>query len=106
MSVREKQGLRILVERLALTDRAISPQTLMFEAITWDRSDRTSGRPAPLLFAHLISSHNRSELFWGYLLGAALMLLGAATELKLGVKAERQSLESISTPLQASGQAG
>ncbi len=64
------------------------------------------GVGAPLLFAHLISSHNRSELFWGYILGAVLMLLGAATELKLGVKAERQSLESISTPLQASGQAG
>ncbi len=59
------------------------------------------GVGAPLLFAHLISSRNRSELFWGYLLGAALMLLGAAAELKLGVKAERQSLESISTPLQA-----
>ncbi len=63
------------------------------------------GVGAPLLFAHLISSHNRSELFWGYLLGAALMLLGAATELKLGVNAERQSLESISTPLQAASQA-
>ncbi len=64
------------------------------------------GVGAPLLFAHLISSRSRSELFWGYLLGAALMLLGAATELKLGVKAERQSLESISTPLQAGGQSG
>lgn len=30
------------------------------------------------------------------------MLFGAGTELKLGVKAERQSLESISTQLQAS----
>ncbi len=60
------------------------------------------GVGAPLLFAHLISSGSRSQLFWGYLLGAALMLLGAGTELKLGVKAERQSLESISTPLQAS----
>jgi hypothetical protein len=32
------------------------------------------------------------------------MLLGAATEPKLGIKAERQSLESISRLLQASGQ--
>jgi MFS family permease len=62
------------------------------------------GVGAPILFAHLISSGNRSQLFWGYLLGAALMLLGAGTELKLGVNAERQSLESISTPLQASAQ--
>jgi MFS family permease len=60
------------------------------------------GVGAPMLFAKLISSGSRSELFWGYMLGAALMLLGAAAELTLGVKAERQSLESISAPLQAS----
>jgi MFS family permease len=60
------------------------------------------GVGAPMLFAKLISSGRRSELFWGYILGAALMLLGAFAELKLGVKAERQSLESISAPLQAS----
>jgi len=59
------------------------------------------GVAAPLLFAKLISSGSRSELFWGYILGAVLMLVGAATELKFGVDAERQSLESISTPLQA-----
>jgi hypothetical protein len=53
------------------------------------------------LFAKLISSGNRSELFLGYILGAALMLVGAGTELKFGVNAERQSLESISAPLQA-----
>jgi MFS family permease len=62
------------------------------------------GVGAPLLFAHLISSGNRSQLFWGYILGAVLMLLGAATELALGINAERQSLESISTPLQVSRQ--
>ncbi len=59
------------------------------------------GVGAPILFAKLISSGSRSELFWGYILGAALMLTGAGTELKLGIDAERQSLESISTPLQA-----
>lgn len=60
------------------------------------------GVGAPILFAKLIASGSRAELFWGYLLGAFLMLLGAATELVFGVNAERQSLESISTPLQAS----
>jgi MFS family permease len=63
------------------------------------------GVGAPILFARLISSGNRSELSWGYLLAAVLMLVGAATEATLGVNAERQSLESISTPLQAGGQA-
>lgn len=59
------------------------------------------GVGAPSLFAKLISSGSRAQLFWGYLLGAALMLLGAVTEWKLGVDAERQSLESVSKPLQA-----
>ncbi len=61
------------------------------------------GVGAPILFARLISSGNRMELFGGYILGALLMILGAGTEWKLGINAERQSLESISTPLQASG---
>jgi MFS family permease len=61
------------------------------------------GVGAPLLFSTLISSGNRAHLFWGYILGAFLMLLGAGTELKLGVDAERQPLESISQPLQSRG---
>lgn len=64
------------------------------------------GVGAPILFAKLISSGSRSELFWGYAAGAFLMILGAGTEWKLGVDAERQSLESISTPLQAGKAAG
>lgn len=56
------------------------------------------GVGAPMLFARLIASGSRSMLMGGYLLGAFLMLFGAATELKFGVKAERQSLESISKP--------
>ncbi|MBV9081817.1 MAG: MFS transporter [Acidobacteriaceae bacterium] len=59
------------------------------------------GVAAPSIFAHLIASNSREHLFWGYILGAALMIAGAITEAVLGVKAERQSLESISTPLQA-----
>ena len=59
------------------------------------------GVGAPSLFARLISSNDRNQLFWGYVLGAALMFAGAAAEVAFGVKAERQSLESISKPLQA-----
>jgi hypothetical protein len=40
-------------------------------------------------------------LFYGYLLGACLMIFAAAVEWMIGVKAERQSLESVSTPLSA-----
>jgi MFS family permease len=63
------------------------------------------GVGAPVLFSKLISSGSRPALFGGYLLGAVLMLAGAGTEFKLGVDAERQSLESVSEPIQARGQA-
>jgi MFS family permease len=59
------------------------------------------GVSAPLLFARLISSGSRIELSWGYFLGAFLMAAGAVAEAFLGVDAERQSLESISAPIQS-----
>lgn len=59
------------------------------------------GVGAPSLFAGLIASNSRTQLFWGYAASAGLMIGAAVVEVLLGVKAERQSLESISTPLQA-----
>jgi hypothetical protein len=38
-------------------------------------------------------------VLYGYLAGAALMVVAAGAEAVLGVKAERQSLESIAAPL-------
>jgi hypothetical protein len=40
-------------------------------------------------------------VFYGYLLGAALMGLGGVVALVLGVAAERRSLEDIAAPLTA-----
>ena len=60
------------------------------------------GVGAPALFGALIGTGSRMHVFYGYLVGAALMLLAAGTEWKLGVKAERQSLESICAPLTSS----
>lgn len=60
------------------------------------------GVGAPTLFGKLIQSGSRRHVTWGYLLAAALMLMGGLSEWKAGVKAERQSLESISEPIQAS----
>lgn len=57
------------------------------------------GVGAPALFGALIGTGSRTYLFYGYLLGAALMVSAAVMEWKFGVKAERQSLESISAPL-------
>jgi MFS family permease len=59
------------------------------------------GVGSPLLFGFLIASGSRSMLVWGYLLGAALMILGAIAEWAFGVEAAGKSLESISAPLQS-----
>jgi MFS family permease len=53
----------------------------------------------PLLFAHLIESGKTSHVFVGFMIGAVAMILGGIAELIFGVKAERQSLESIAQPL-------
>jgi len=57
------------------------------------------GVAAPLLYGYLIGTGSRLSVFWGYV-GAGLLMVGAAiVEAFLGIKAERQSLESISAPL-------
>jgi MFS family permease len=59
-----------------------------------------AGIVAPWLYGKLIESSAQS-VFYGYLVGAGMMLAGAIVELWLGVKAEGRSLESIATPLSA-----
>lgn len=61
----------------------------------------TGGLVAPALFGALIQSGSRNEVFAGYALGAALMIGAALVALKLGVAAERRSLEDIAAPLSA-----
>ncbi|HVC56810.1 MAG TPA: MFS transporter [Stellaceae bacterium] len=57
------------------------------------------GVAAPWLFGVLIGSGERGEVFVGYLFAAALMIAAAATELAIGVKAERLPLEAVARPL-------
>jgi MFS family permease len=59
------------------------------------------GVAAPALFGALIATGSRGALMWGYLGGAAFMLIAAAVEAWLGVAAERQSLEAVARPLSA-----
>jgi MFS family permease len=63
------------------------------------------GISGPLLFGHLIDSASASGditgIAPGYFLGAGLMIAGGIVEAVLGVRAERQSLESIAKPLTA-----
>jgi MFS family permease len=58
------------------------------------------GALGPVFYGHLIGNgSNRNMLFIGYLIGAAVMVVGGLVELALGIAAERQSLESIARPL-------
>jgi MFS family permease len=59
-----------------------------------------AGVAAPWLYGLLIQT-STTGIFYGYLFGALMMLLGAAAELWLGVKAEGRSLEQLATPLSA-----
>ena len=59
------------------------------------------GVGAPLLFGELIATGSRWNIGYGYLLGAALMLIAAGAEWAIGVEAAGKSLESISKPLQS-----
>jgi MFS family permease len=59
-----------------------------------------AGVLAPWLYAIMIET-SAASIFYGYLLGAGMMILGALVELVWGVQAERRSLESIALPLSA-----
>jgi MFS family permease len=57
------------------------------------------GVAAPALFGLLVGSGERGAVFLGYLFGAGLMIGAALVELAIGIKAERQPLESVARPL-------
>ena len=61
-----------------------------------------SGALGPVIYGALIGAgSDPTLLFWGYLLGAGVMILGGIVALIFGVAAERKSLEDIATPLNA-----
>lgn len=57
------------------------------------------GASAPLLFGALIQTGVAQNVFYGDLIGAVLMIGAGVVEIFFGVKAERQSLESVARPL-------
>jgi MFS family permease len=59
------------------------------------------GITGPLLFAHLVGTGKVGDTVVAFVIGAALMILAGLVELVIGVKAERQSLEDLATPLSA-----
>jgi MFS family permease len=55
----------------------------------------------PQVFSRLINTGSYQQVFYALGLGAVMMILGGIAELLFGLKAERQSLESIARPLTA-----
>jgi MFS family permease len=55
----------------------------------------------PQIFSRLINTGSFYQVFLALGLGAVMMILGGLAELVFGVRAERQSLESIARPLTA-----
>ena len=59
------------------------------------------GVAGPAIFGALIQTGSRTELLYGYLAGAALMLVAAGTVWRFGTDAERKPLEQVAPPLSA-----
>jgi MFS family permease len=60
------------------------------------------GAFGPWIYGLLIGNgQDHFKLFIGYMLGAAIMVIGGVVEIFLGVNAEGQSLEDIASPLSA-----
>jgi len=57
------------------------------------------GITGPLLFGQLISSGQRGQVVWSFLIGAVVMAIAGLVELWLGVAAERRPLEELALPL-------
>jgi MFS family permease len=57
------------------------------------------GAIGPQVFNRLVETGSYVQVFYAFGLGAIMMILGGVAELVFGVKAERESLESIAQPL-------
>jgi MFS family permease len=68
-------------------------------AIFYALGTALGGAVSPWLFGVLVGTGERSAVFAGYLVGAGLMIVAALVEFAIGVKAERQPLESVARPL-------
>jgi MFS family permease len=59
------------------------------------------GITGPLLFSKLVGTGEVGDTVLAFVIGAVVMIVAGLVELWLGVKAERQGLESLATPLSA-----
>jgi hypothetical protein len=64
--------------------------------------DCIAGARGPAFYGALIGDgFSRTGLLIGYLVGAAIMILGVLVEIVFGIDAEGKSLETITKPLTA-----
>jgi MFS family permease len=62
------------------------------------------GAIGPAFYGALIGNgSSKTGLFWGYVIGAGIMLAGGLVEVFLGVQAAGKSLEQVTKPLTAAG---
>jgi MFS family permease len=59
------------------------------------------GVTGPLLFGRLVENGDRNDIFLGWSLAAALMIIGGITEAIFGVEAAQRRLEDVAQPLTA-----
>ena len=59
------------------------------------------GITGPLLFGKLIETGKETNVFWGYVLGASLMIVAGIIQALIGIEAARRDLEDIAQPLSA-----
>src|ERR671926_161170 len=62
------------------------------------------GVGGPLLFGALIQSGSPDQIFIGYIVGAAVMIVGGIIQATMGVEAAQRDLEDIAPPLSVQGE--
>ena len=84
-----------------LTVSEIFPLEVRGQAISYFFAvSQVVGALGPLIFGRLVGDGTeRDPLFWGYVLGALVMVLGGIVALVFGVDAEGRGLEDITDPI-------